>query len=146
MRQLVLNCRIKAFTLLEMLFTMTLIILILQFVPPLLKYSQNIKQQAQELYTIDYEFFSRDLIKEFKNIDHKTISISNSSIDINNGAENIEYKLVNNKIIKVINHEGNITLLNNVVKFKAIELNEKIIKIDIIINKGRYRKNHTIYL
>ena len=141
-----LNCRIKAFTLLEMLFTMTLIILILQFVPPLLKYSQNIKQQAQELYTIDYEFFSRDLIKEFKNIDHKTISISNSSIDINNGAENIEYKLVNNKIIKVINHEGNITLLNNVVKFKAIELNEKIIKIDIIINKGRYRKNHTIYL
>ncbi|MBO1197935.1 competence protein ComGF [Staphylococcus simiae] len=125
---------------------MVIIILILQFIPQLLIYSQYIKEQAKETYTIDYEFFSRDFIKELKDIDHKHISISNNSIYVNNGKDNIEYKLLNHKIIKIINHNGNITLLNNVEKFKATVLNKNVIKIDIEINRGRYFKNQTIYL
>lgn len=146
MRRLALNFKVKAFTLVEMLFAMVLIMSILQFTPQLLIYCQYIKYQAKETYTIDYEFFSRDFIKELKDIKHKNITISNNSIYVNAGKDNIEYKLLNHKIIKIINHNGNITLLNNVEKFKATVINENVIKIDIEIHRGRYFKNQTIYL
>ncbi len=35
----------------------------------------------------------------------------------------IQYKLINNKIIKVVNDRGNITMINNVTAFTAMMYN-----------------------
>lgn len=48
----------------------------------------------------------------------------------------IEYKLINNKIIKVVNDRGNIIMINNVILFIVNIYYKFIIKIMIIVKVG----------
>ncbi len=85
----------------------------LLIVPDLIRLSKTFLIESK-LTTVDFEFFSRDILDDFKGVDRNDIEIRQHRIILHKGEEMIEYKLINNKIIKVVNDRGNITMINNV--------------------------------
>ncbi|SBB80338.1 competence ComGF-like protein [Staphylococcus aureus] len=67
-------------------------------------------------------------------------------IILHKGEKMIEYKLINNKIIKVVNDRGNITMINNVTAFTANIYYKSIIKITITVKVGTNLQTKTIYV
>ncbi|HCY6219909.1 TPA: competence protein ComGF [Staphylococcus aureus] len=124
-----------------------------QKIPLLIKrhvYSINVKAfsliESRELTTVDFEFFSRDILEDFKGVDRNDIEIRQQRIILHKGEEMIEYKLINNKIIKVVNDRGNITMINNVTAFTANIYYKSIIKITITVKVGTNLQTKTIYV
>ncbi|HDP5723904.1 TPA: competence protein ComGF, partial [Staphylococcus aureus] len=72
--------------------------------------------------------------------------IRQQRIILHKGEEMIEYKLINNKIIKVVNDRGNITMINNVTAFTANIYYKSIIKITITVKVGTNLQTKTIYV
>ncbi|HHE7512656.1 TPA: competence type IV pilus minor pilin ComGF [Staphylococcus aureus] len=122
------SINVKAFSLIEMLVAMMVISITLLIVPDLIRLNKTFLIESRELTTVDFEFFSRDILEDFK------------------GEEMIEYKLINNKIIKVVNDRGNITMINNVTAFTANIYYKSIIKITITVKVGTNLQTKTIYV
>lgn len=127
------SINVKAFSLIEMLVAMMVISIILLIVPDLIRLSKTFLIESRELTTVDFEFFSRDILEDFKGVDKNDIEIRQQRIILHKGEEMIEYKLINNKIIKVVNDRGNITMINNVTAFTANIYYKSIIKITITV-------------
>ncbi|HCX2862267.1 TPA: prepilin-type N-terminal cleavage/methylation domain-containing protein [Staphylococcus aureus] len=127
------SINVKAFSLIEMLVAMMVI-------------SITLLIESRELTTVDFEFFSRDILEDFKGVDRNDIEIRQQRIILHKGEEMIEYKLINNKIIKVVNDRGNITLINNVTAFTANIYYKSIIKITITVKVGTNLQTKTIYV
>lgn len=128
-----------------MLVAMLVISITLLIVPDLIRLSKTFLNESRELTTVDFEFFSRDILEDFKGVDRNDIEIRQQRIILHKGEEMIEYKLINNKIIKVINDRGNITMLNNVTAFTANIYYKSIIKITITVKVGTNVQTKTIY-
>lgn len=137
---------VKAFSLIEMLVAMMVISIILLIVPDLIRLSKTFLIESRELTTVDFEFFSRDILEDFKGVDKNDIEIRQQRIILHKGEEMIEYKLINNKIIKVVNDRGNITMINNVTAFTANIYYKSIIKITITVKVGTNLQTKTIYV
>lgn len=58
----------------------------------------------------------------------------------------IKYKLINNKIIKIINNKKNITIINNITSFTTNIYYKSIIKITITIKINTNIQTKTIYI
>lgn len=108
-----------------MLVAMMVISITLLIVPDLIRLSKTFLIESRDLTTVDFEFFS---------------------IILHKGEEMIEYKLINNKIIKVVNDRGNITMINNVTAFTANIYYKSIIKITITVKVGTNVQTKTIYV
>ncbi|HDA7513174.1 TPA: prepilin-type N-terminal cleavage/methylation domain-containing protein [Staphylococcus aureus] len=127
------SINVKAFSLIEMLVAMMVI-------------SITLLIESRDLTTVDFEFFSRDILDDFKGVDRNDIEIRQHRIILHKGEEMIEYKLINNKIIKVVNDRGNITMINNVTAFTANIYYKSIIKITITVKVGTNVQTKTIYV
>ncbi|HGX0845288.1 TPA: competence type IV pilus minor pilin ComGF [Staphylococcus aureus] len=127
------SINVKAFSLIEMLVAMMVI-------------SKTFLIESRDLTTVDFEFFSRDILDDFKGVDRNDIEIRQHRIILHKGEEMIEYKLINNKIIKVVNDRGNITMINNVTAFTANIYYKSIIKITITVKVGTNVQTKTIYV
>ncbi len=103
-----------------MLVAMMVISITLLIVPDLIRLSKTFLIESRDLTTVDFEFFSRDILDDFKGVDRNDIEIRQHRIILHKGEEMIEYKSINNKIIKVVNDRGNITMINNVDKVRII--------------------------
>ncbi len=143
--ELIYSINVKAFSLIEMLVAMLVISITLLIVPDLIRLSKTFLNESRELTTVDFEFFSRDILEDFKGVDRNDIEIRQQRIILHKGEEMIEYKLINNKIIKVVNDRGNITMLNNVTAFTANIYYKSIIKITITVKVGTNVQTKTIY-
>lgn len=128
-----------------MLVAMMVISITLLIVPDLIRLSKTFLIESRES-TVDFEFFSRDILEDFKGVDRNDIEIRQQRIILHKGEEMIEYKLINNKIIKVVNDRGNITLINNVTAFTANIYYKSIIKITITVKVGTNLQTKTIYV
>lgn len=142
----VFNIKIKAFSLIEMILAMMTISIILLIVPGTIKISKMFLNESKDLTSVDFEFFASDLIDDFKTIDRKQIEIKPHSILINKTNEQIEYKLLNNKIIKTINDKGNITMLNNVLSFSIDKDQDAILRISISLKDGALIRNKIMFV
>lgn len=128
-----------------MLVAMMVISITLLIVPDLIRLNKTFLIESRELTTVDFEFFSRDILEDFKGVDRNDIEIRQQRIILHKGEEMIEYKLINNKIIKVVNDRGNITMINNVTAFTANIYYKSIIKITITVKVGTNLQTKTIY-
>lgn len=138
--------KIPAFTFIELLFTLSLVLLSFSLLPTLIHLTSHYLNLAQDNDDIEFEFFSRDILKEAQQYNNH-ISIEDSSkLIIRGQEEKIRYIFNHNKIYKNINHKGNITLLNNVVSSKIIKTNNKTIKIELKIGDTNNTKDKTIIL
>lgn len=140
------SINVKAFSLIEMLVAMMVISITLLIVPDLIRLSKTFLIESRDLTTVDFEFFSRDILDDFKGVDRNDIEIRQHRIILHKGEEMIEYKLINNKIIKVVNDRGNITMINNVTAFTANIYYKSIIKITITVKVGTNVQTKTIYV
>ena len=140
------SINVKAFSLIEMLVAMMVISITLLIVPDLIRLSKTFLIESRELTTVDFEFFSRDILEDFRGVDRNDIEIRQQRIILHKGEEMIEYKLINNKIIKVVNDRGNITMINNVTAFTANIYYKSIIKITITVKVGTNVQTKTIYV
>lgn len=137
-----------AFTYLETLFTLLIIIVIFSILPNLIKTVNIINNQVLNDYDIELAFFSRDLTQDLIE-DEATILLKESDdqkLSIENAHKIISYEFKNNKIIKTINGKGNITVLNSVngVRFKI--LNNKSVVINLKkLEKGQFYVKKLIY-
>lgn len=68
----------KLFSLIEMLVAMMVISITLLIVPDLIRLSKTFLIESRELTTVDFEFFSRDILEDFRGVDRNDIEISNS--------------------------------------------------------------------
>ncbi|CDR21691.1 competence type IV pilus minor pilin ComGF [Staphylococcus argenteus] len=142
----VFNIKSKAFSLIEMILAMMAISIILLIVPDTIKISKTFLNESKDLTSIDFEFFARDLIDDFKKIDKKQIEIKPHSILINKTNEQIEYKFLNNKIIKTVNDKGNITMLNNVLSFSINKDQNATLRISISLKEGELIRKKIIFV
>ncbi|MGZ1834354.1 competence type IV pilus minor pilin ComGF, partial [Staphylococcus argenteus] len=68
------------------------------------------------------------------------------SILINKTNEQIEYKFLNNKIIKTVNDKGNITMLNNVLSFSINKDQNATLRISISLKEGELIRKKIIFV
>ncbi|HCU0554163.1 competence type IV pilus minor pilin ComGF [Staphylococcus argenteus] len=142
----VFNIKVKAFSLIEMILAMMAISIILLIVPDTIKISKTFLNESKDLTSVDFEFFARDLIDDFKKIDKKQIEIKPHNILINKTNEQIEYKFLNNKIIKTVNDKGNITMLNNVLSFSINKDQNATLRISISLKEGELIRKKILFV
>ncbi|HDH4902052.1 TPA: competence protein ComGF, partial [Staphylococcus argenteus] len=58
----------------------------------------------------------------------------------------IEYKFLNNKIIKTVNDKGNITMLNNVLSFSINKDQNATLRISISLKEGELIRKKIIFV
>lgn len=140
--------RFKAFTYIEVLFALFITILIFTILPALLKTTHFIETRLATQSNLDLEFFAVDLTRDLLEKNSRIIenNIRKNKIVIKNNNKDIIYEYKNNKIIKSVNGNGNITILNNVksVEFKII--NYKTLKVNLNIIEKRNFYERQLYI
>ncbi|WP_436859908.1 competence type IV pilus minor pilin ComGF [Staphylococcus caeli] len=136
----VIKNKCHAFTYIETLFTLFIIIIIFSILPILIKTASIINNQVLNNYDIELVFFSRDFTQDLIEDDATIIlkESSNHKISIKTAHKIISYEYKNNKIIKTVNGKGNITMLNDVKDIQFKILNNK----SIVINLKKGGKGH----
>ncbi|RIM88581.1 competence protein, partial [Staphylococcus xylosus] len=93
---------------------------------------------------LDLEFFAVDLTRDLLEKNSRIIEndIRKNKIVIKNKDKDIVYEYKNNKIIKSVNGNGNITILNNVksVEFKIINYETLKVNLNIIEKRNFYER------
>ncbi|WP_324254340.1 competence type IV pilus minor pilin ComGF [Staphylococcus kloosii] len=130
MKKYVINKKVKAFTMIEMMLAMLIMLILVQLIPFLLKTIVIFNTNITSVADIELEFFLRDMIKDYKETNKVTI-VNNSNIRFQKDDTTYYYKFKNNKVIKEVNNSGNITMLYNVMAFNVTELNNDNFLIDI---------------
>lgn len=140
--------RFKAFTYIEVLFALFITILIFTILPALFKKTHFIETRLATQSNLDLEFFAVDLTRDLLEKNSRIIvnNIRKNKIVIKNNDKDIIYEYKNNKIIKSVNGNGNITILNNVksVEFKII--NYKTLKVNLNIIEKRNFYERQLYI
>ena len=144
----VINYNIKAFTYIELLFSLMITVIILSAIPSLIKTTTLLKPQHLYHINTEFDFFARDLTNDLLAIKNGTThtKANGKYLLFSNGEKEISYELKNDKIIKTIHGRGNITMLNNVkaINFKILKFNT--IKIMLKIFEEGYVIEKEIYL
>ena len=144
----VIKYNIKAFTYIELLFSLMITLIILSAIPSLIKTTTLLKPQNLYHINTEIEFFARDLTNDLIAIRSGTTNTKANGkyLLFSNGEKEISYELKNDKVIKTIQGRGNITMLNNVkaINFKILKFNT--IKIMLKIFEEGYVIEKEIYL
>lgn len=144
----VIKYNIKAFTYIELLFSLMITVIILSAIPSLIKTTTLLKPQHLYHINTEIEFFARDLTNDLIALRSGTMhaKANGKHLLFSNGEKEISYELKNNKIIKTIQGRGNITMLNNVTAINFEILKLKTIKITLKIFEEGYVIEKEIYL
>ncbi|QRJ69227.1 competence protein ComGF [Staphylococcus saccharolyticus] len=138
--------KLKAFSFIELLFTLSLTILVLMLLPSMICLTSYYLINAKNNDDINFDFFSRDILYDTQKLKYK-LQIENShTIKLSNNNDVIRYVFNRSKIYKNINQKGNITLLNNVVSTQILKTNNKYIKIKIKLVKTNYTQEKILLL
>ncbi|WP_232234391.1 ComGF family competence protein [Staphylococcus auricularis] len=96
---------------------------------------------------MDLAFFARDVTADLLEADNKTVEIKDKghTLVFKKQKDTVKYTFKNKKIIKMVNNDGNITLLNRINAFNVSRDGKLIvIRVTLIEKGGSYSK--TIYL
>lgn len=130
---------------LEMLLSLSFLMIILALIPFLIQSIYTLKENAFNHSEYELMMFRKDIIEECEDGEIKLSQASNKII-FNHKYSSSEYILLNSKIYKSINGKGNITLLNKVKSFKATRSDNGNIQIELEIIKGRNTIRETIFI
>ncbi|WP_353462102.1 competence type IV pilus minor pilin ComGF [Mammaliicoccus sciuri] len=135
----------KGFTMIEMLLSLSFLLIILALIPLLIKSLYLFKDNAMDHTHFELMMFRKELSDEIK---ESTIKLDNAHnrIKFINEMHSTEFTLLNGKIIKTINGRGNITLVNNVKTFQVDKISNETFKVIIIIRKGDKEIHEEIYI
>ncbi|SUM59970.1 Late competence protein ComGF, access of DNA to ComEA [Staphylococcus petrasii] len=141
-----LNINLKAFTFIEMLLSLLVTLLVLSLIPQILKLTQFYLHESYENNQTEYAFFQSDL-SHLSNNSHTSFQIINrNTILVHEKEEKSYIKFKNSKLIYENKGRGNITLLNNVIDFKANSINSKIIKVTLKIGDEKVNYEKEFYI
>lgn len=135
----------KGFTMIEMLLSLSFLLIILALIPILIKSIYTLKDNAIDHTNYELIMFRKDLSEEIKDC-KVIIDYSNKRIKCIRNKNSTEYTLLNSKIFKSINGKGNITLLNNVERLNIQQLHQNTLKLDLLIRKGDKKVHEEIYI
>lgn len=135
----------KGFTMIEMLLSLSFLLIILALIPILIKSIYTLKDNAIDHTNYELIMFRKDLSEEIKDC-KIIIDYSNTRIKCIRNRNSTEYTLLNSKIFKSINGKGNITLLNNVESLNIQQIHENTLKLDLLIRKGDKKVHEEIYI
>ncbi|WP_239749171.1 competence type IV pilus minor pilin ComGF [Mammaliicoccus sp. H-M34] len=135
----------KGFTMIEMLLSLSFLLIILALIPILIKSIYTLKDNAIDHTNYELIMFRKDLSEEIKDC-KVIIDYSNTRIKCIRNRNSTEYTLLNSKIFKSINGKGNITLLNNVESLNIQQLHQNTLKLDLLIRKGDKKVHEEIYI
>lgn len=135
----------KGFTMIEMLLSLSILLIILALIPILIKSIYTLKDNAIDHTNYELIMFRKDLSEEIKDC-KVIIDYSNTRIKCIRNRNSTEYTLLNSKIFKSINGKGNITLLNNVESLNIQQLHQNTLKLDLLIRKGDKKVHEEIYI
>ncbi|HCN60470.1 MULTISPECIES: competence type IV pilus minor pilin ComGF [Mammaliicoccus] len=135
----------KGFTMIEMLLSLSFLLIILALIPILIKSIYTLKDNAIDHTNYELIMFRKDLSEEIKDC-KVIIDYSNTRIKCIRNKNSTEYTLLNSKIFKSINGKGNITLLNNVERLNIQQLHQNTLKLDLLIRKGDKKVHEEIYI
>lgn len=129
----------------EMLLSLSFLLIILALIPILIKSIYTLKDNAIDHTNYELIMFRKDLSEEIKDC-KVIIDYSNTRIKCIRNRNSTEYTLLNSKIFKSINGKGNITLLNNVESLNIQQLHQNTLKLDLLIRKGDKKVHEEIYI
>lgn len=135
----------SGFTMIEMLLSLSFLLIILALIPLLIKSIYVFKDNALDHTNYELIMFRKDLSEEIKDTNIVIDNAHHKMKFIHNGNSK-EYTLLNSKIYKSINGKGNITLLNNVELFNIQQVNQNTFKVDITIRKGDNKIHEEIFI
>ncbi|MBM0867960.1 competence protein ComGF [Staphylococcus auricularis] len=146
-KSIVQNLRSPGFTYIELLLALFVTSLILTIVPPLIQSTAFFNTRLNSHAEVDLAFFARDVTADLLEADNKTVEIKDKghTLVFKKQKDTVKYTFKNKKIIKMVNNDGNITLLNRINAFNVSRDGKLIvIRVTLIEKGGSYSK--TIYL
>ncbi|RIL47084.1 prepilin-type N-terminal cleavage/methylation domain-containing protein [Mammaliicoccus fleurettii] len=135
----------KGFTMIEMLLSLSFLLIILALIPILIKSIYTLKDNAIDHTNYELIMFRKDLSEEIKDC-KVIIDYSNTRIKCIRNKNSTEYTLLNSKIFKSINGKGNITLLNNVERLNIQQLHPHTLTLDLLIRQVDKKVHEEIYI
>ncbi|MFT8319437.1 MAG: competence type IV pilus minor pilin ComGF [Bacillus sp. (in: firmicutes)] len=116
----------KGFILLDMLFALSLFLVIVSFIPPTLKIIGNNQIVAIQLKEMEWQLFVSQLKKEVRMSEN--IYVENNKLFMYIDGENIQYELYTDKIRRRVNAAGHEVTLQDVaaVQFSEIQNGVKV--------------------
>ncbi|MGN5881854.1 competence type IV pilus minor pilin ComGF [Staphylococcus simulans] len=134
--------KIKAFTFIEMMFSLFIFSLTMSLVPPLFQAIQKLNVQINDTSLINYEFFAQDITRELNGVPINEIYIEKRRMKIDKRDKQIYYIFNNHKLYKNINQHGNVTLIGNISSCKFTKINNQYIKVELTLveNREKYYK------
>ncbi len=134
--------KIKAFTFIEMMFSLFIFSLTMSLIPPLFQAIQKLNVQINDTSLINYEFFAQDITRELNGVPINEINVEKKRMKIDKRDKQIYYIFNNHKLYKNINQRGNVTLIGNISSCKFTKINNQYIKVELTLveNREKYYK------
>lgn len=104
----------KAFTLLEMLVNMAVVMIIISIIPMILIEIYQFNGRSTDHHDINTALFLREIATELKNA--KDITVIDDKLQIALRTDLITYEYVHNRIVRKVNGEGYIIMLEDIKK------------------------------
>ncbi len=121
----------RGFTLIESFIALLAQCLIMMLMPIFIMTFSQLKHTLFDDRTYDLEMMIKDISDHLNRTDIKDVLILKKGIEIQNKQSKITYYLQNQKIIKTVNHRGNITLCNEVMNVVFTKVSNKYILMHI---------------
>ncbi|PTK90658.1 hypothetical protein BUZ06_10900 [Staphylococcus gallinarum] len=124
--------KINSFTYLELLFVLLVISIICALIPILIK-SVSTFNKIADFDDVELIYLAKDLTDDQVVHNAKYVSINDvgNTLTLKQGNQIITYRFRNNKLIKTVNHSGNITMINNIRSVYFQKVNNDFIKLKL---------------
>lgn len=124
--------KINSFTYLELLFVLLVISIICALIPILIK-SVSTFNKIADFDDAELIYLAKDLTDDqvVHNAEYVSINDVRNTLTLKQGNQIITYRFRNNKLIKTVNHSGNITMINNIRSVYFQKVNNDFIKLKL---------------
>lgn len=102
----------KAFTLLEMLINMAVVMIVISIIPMILIQIYQFNGRSTDHHDINTALFLREIATELKNA--KDVTVRDGKLRIALRADLITYECVHDRIVRKVNEEGYIIMLEGI--------------------------------
>ena len=137
--------RIKAFTYIESILAMMILMIVLSMTPFLIQTLKATEKHTLTYHHVEFELFARGLMQTFENIKKDDVKTTPFSIELKDGSK-VTYVHSAGKFYKTYPHRGNVILLYHVKQFECTWLNHKILKLKFVIEEGDTHIEKELYV
>ncbi|QLK86079.1 competence type IV pilus minor pilin ComGF [Staphylococcus sp. 17KM0847] len=127
----------NGFTMIESLFSLFVQLIIVTLIPLLLLSLANFKNTFANDESYTHELMVKEIGDQIHHPHFKSLMIKQNTLEVIHHHHVYTYRLSHLKIIKKVDGQGNITILNGVKKLQFTQMSKRLIQINMTYWQGR---------